>query len=184
MAKVRVRYTDYFAQTIQRMREDGLLLVTQGADGKPNIMTIGWGTMGAIWSRPIFIVLVRPSRYTYSRLEAMSDFTVNVPPTELAAAASHCGTVSGRDHEKFREMHLTAVPSREVRAPIIQECILHYECRTLHRNDVIPDALAQAIRDEAYPEGNFHRVYFGEIVAAYADEDAESRLRGNPGYLP
>ena len=101
MAKVRARYTDYFAQTIQRMREDGLLLVTQGTDGKPNVMTIGWGTMGVIWSRPIFIVLVRPSRYTYSRLEEISDFTVNVPPRELAAAASHCGTVSGRDHDKW-----------------------------------------------------------------------------------
>ena len=112
MAKVPVRYTDYFAQTIQRMREDGLLLVTQGADGKPNVMTIGWGTMGSIWSRPIFIVLVRPSRYTYGRLEEVSDFTVNVPPRELAAAASHCGTVSGRDHDKFQEMHLTAMPSR------------------------------------------------------------------------
>ena len=28
MAKVTIRYTDYFTQTIQRMREDGLLLVT------------------------------------------------------------------------------------------------------------------------------------------------------------
>jgi flavin reductase (DIM6/NTAB) family NADH-FMN oxidoreductase RutF len=179
MAKVHVRYTDYFAQTMQQMREDGLLLATQGADGRPNIMTIGWGTMGIIWSRPIFIVMVMPSRHTYSRLEEISDFTVNVPPRELAAAASHCGTVSGRDHDKFKEMHLTAAPSREVRAPIVQECVVHYECRTVHRNDVLPDALAQAVRDEAYPKENFHRIYFGEIVAAYADEDAEFRLRGN-----
>ncbi|MGD1156851.1 MAG: flavin reductase family protein [Terriglobia bacterium] len=180
MAKVRVRYTDYFAQTIQRMREDGLLLVTQGADGKPNVMTIGWGTIGSIWSRPVFIVLVRPSRYTYTRLEQASDFTVNVPPRELAATASHCGTVSGRDHDKFQEMHLTLIPSREVRPPIIQECVVHYECRTLHRNDVVPDALAQAVREEAYPNGDFHRIYFGEIVAAYADEDAALRLHGQP----
>ena len=56
--------------------EEGLLLVTTGADGKANIMTIGWGTIGCIWSRPVFIVLVRPSRHTYSRLEQVSDFTV------------------------------------------------------------------------------------------------------------
>ncbi|MBZ5671484.1 MAG: flavin reductase family protein [Acidobacteriia bacterium] len=176
MAKVRVRYTDYFAQTIQRMREDGLLLVTQGGDGKPNVMTIGWGTMGSIWSRPVFIVLVRPSRHTYSRLEQASDFTVNVPPRDLAAAASYCGTVSGRDHDKFQEMHLTPIPSREVRPPILKECVVHYECRTLHRNDVVPETLAQAVREEAYPGGDFHRIYFGEIVAAYADEDAAQRL--------
>jgi hypothetical protein len=34
MAKVLVPYTDYFAQTIQRMDEEGLLLVTSGTDGK------------------------------------------------------------------------------------------------------------------------------------------------------
>ena len=181
MAKVRVRYTEYFAQTIQRMREEGLLLVTQGADGKPNVMTIGWGMMGAIWSRPIFTVLVRPSRYTYSRLEESSDFTVNVLPPELATVASHCGTFSGRDHNKFQEMHLTTVPSREVRAPIIQECLLHYECRTLHRHDLAPDTLAQAIHEEAYPQGDFHRVYYGEIVATYAEEDAKARLSVHPG---
>ena len=177
MTKVQVRYTDYFAETIQRMREDGLLLVTQGKDGKPNVMTIGWGTIGAIWARPVFIVLVRPSRYTDTRLEEVGDFTVNVPPRELAAAVSRCGTVSGRDHDKFRESQLTPVPGREVRAPIIDECIVHYECRTLHRNDLAPDTLVQAVREGFYAAGDFHRIYFGEIVVAYADENATQRLR-------
>ncbi len=180
MTKVRLRYTDLFAETIQRMREDGLLLATTGADGKPNVMTIGWGTIGSIWSRPIFIVLVRPSRYTYSRLEQVSDFTVNVAPRELAAAVNHCGTVSGREHDKLQEMHLTPVPSREVRAPIIKECIAHYECRTVHRNDLAPEAIAEAVREEFYASGDFHRVYFGEIVTAYADEDAVRQLRAQP----
>jgi flavin reductase (DIM6/NTAB) family NADH-FMN oxidoreductase RutF len=176
MPKVQVRFTDYFTQTIQRMREDGLLLVSTGTDGKPNVMTIGWGMIGCIWSRPVFIVLVRPSRYTYSRLEQVNDFTVNVPPPELPAAVGHCGTVSGRWHDKFQEAQLTPIPSHEVRSPIIKECVVHYECRMLHRNDLVPAALAQAVREEFYPSGDFHRVYFGEIVAAYADEDAGTRL--------
>jgi hypothetical protein len=53
---------------------------------------------------------------------------------------------------------------------------VHYECRTLHRNDLAPAALVQAVREEFYPSGDFHRVYFGEIVAAYADENAGTRL--------
>jgi flavin reductase (DIM6/NTAB) family NADH-FMN oxidoreductase RutF len=183
MAKVNIRYTHYFEQTIRRMRDDGLLLVSVTADGKPNVMTIGWGTIGSIWARPTFVVLVRPSRHTYSRLEQISDFTVNVPPRELAEAAAHCGTVSGRDHDKFQEMRLTTVPSRQVRPPIIKECVVHYECRTLHRNDVVPDALVQAVQDDFYAEGDFHRVYFGEIVAAYADENA-ARLLGTDGGSP
>jgi flavin reductase (DIM6/NTAB) family NADH-FMN oxidoreductase RutF len=134
MPKAAVRYTDYFAQTIRRMREDGLLLVTAG------------------------------------------DLTVNVPPRELAEGVARCGTVSGRDRDKFLETRLTPVPSRQVRPPIIQECVLHYECRTLHRNDMAPDTLAQAVEDEFYAQGDYHRVYFGEIVAVYADEDAAARL--------
>jgi flavin reductase (DIM6/NTAB) family NADH-FMN oxidoreductase RutF len=184
MAKTTIRYTDYFAQTIQRMRDDGLLLVTADAAGKPNVMTIGWGTIGAIWGRPVFIVLVRPSRYTYSRLEEVSEFTVNVPPRELAAAASICGTVSGRDCDKFKEAELTSIPSRQVRPPVIAECVVHYECRTLHKNDVLPEALVQAVHDDAYPAGDFHRIYFGEIVAAYADEDAAARLHDPAGVFP
>ncbi len=176
MPKVSVHYLDYFAVTMQRMRDDGLLLVTAGADGKANVMTIGWGTIGSIWSRPIFLVLVRPSRYTYTRLEQVGDFTVNVPPRELASAVGLCGVLSGRDHDKVQEARLTLVPSREVRPPVIGECVVHFECRTLHRNDLVPQMLAQTVREQFYSTGDFHRIYFGEIVAAYADEDARRRL--------
>ncbi len=180
MTKVLVQYTDYYAQTMSRMVEDGLLLVTAGADAKANVMTIGWGAIGSIWGRPIFVALVRPSRYTYGRLEEVGEFTINVPPRDLAAAVSQCGTVSGRDHDKFKEAHLTPVPSQQVCPPIIKECVVHYECRTLHRNDLVPDALAQAVREQCYAKGDFHRFYFGEIVAAYADEDAALRLSARP----
>jgi flavin reductase (DIM6/NTAB) family NADH-FMN oxidoreductase RutF len=177
MTKVTIRYTDYFAETMEHLRQDGLLLVTSGAHGKPNVMTIGWGTLGLMWGRPVFLVLVRPSRHSYSLLEEVGEFTVNVPPLELTAAANLCGTVSGRDHDKFQEVRLTPVPSREVRPPIIEECVVHYECRVVHRNDVAPGALLPAILDDAYVQGDLHRVYYGEIVAAYADQDAAQRLR-------
>jgi flavin reductase (DIM6/NTAB) family NADH-FMN oxidoreductase RutF len=118
MAKVLVQYTDYFALTIQHMQEEGLLLVTTGADGKPNVMTIGWGTIGSIWARPIFVVLVRPSRHNRSLMEQVSDFTVNVLPRELTTAASLCGSVSGREHDKFQDAQLTPIPSREVRSSV------------------------------------------------------------------
>ena len=177
MPKVTIRYTDYFAETMEHLRQDGLLLVTSGADGKPNVMTIGWGTLGVMWGRPVFLVLVRPSRHSYSLLEEVGEFTVNVPPLELTAAASLCGAVSGRDHDKFQEARLTPVPSREVRPPIIEECAVHYECRVVHKNDVAPGTLLPAILDDAYVQGDLHRVHYGEIVAAYADQDAAQRLR-------
>jgi flavin reductase (DIM6/NTAB) family NADH-FMN oxidoreductase RutF len=184
MAKVLVPYTEYFAQTIQRMDEEGLLLVTTSTDGKPNVMTIGWGTIGSIWARPIFVVLVRPSRHSYSLLEQVSDFTVNVLPRELAKAAGICGSVSGQEHDKFQEAQLTPIPSREIRSPILRECVVHYECRTVERVDIAPDALVQSLREQFYKKGDFHRLYFGEIVASYADEKATQRLsvQGQGGF--
>lgn len=184
MSKTTIRYTDLFDAVMARMREDGLLLVSADSAGTPNVMTIGWGAIGSIWGRPVFLALVRPSRHTYSRLEQVPEFTVNVPPRELAQAASLCGSVSGRDHDKFKEAGLTLLPAREVRVPVIAECLVHYECRTLHKNDLAPDTLAQAVRDQFYPSGDFHRVYFGEIVAAYADADAAARLKKPAGAFP
>ena len=169
MGKVRVDYKDYFAETMERMRDDGLLLVTQGNDKKANIMTIGWGMIGSIWGKSIFIVLVRPSRYTYSRLEQVDEFTVNVPSKDLAKAALHCGTVSGRDHDKFKEMNLTETASTAVQVPIIEECYINYECRSIHKNDLRPDFLNDAVKKQFYPDDDFHRLYFGEILATYVD---------------
>ena len=177
MSKVTIDHTNYFAYMVKRMGEDGLLMVTTGADGKPNVMTIGWGTVGILWSLPVFVVLVRPSRYTYSRLEEVDEFTINVPSKELAKATLHCGTVSGRDNDKLKDMAFTPVQARQVKVPIIQECVMHYECRTVHENNVIPEALDKTIINSAYPQGDFHKIYYGQILAAYADENALEKLK-------
>lgn len=176
MSKVTVDYTSYFAEVMKRMSKEGLLMVTAGADGRPNIMTIGWGTIGILWSLPVFVVVVRPSRYTFSRLEESDEFTVNVPDKKLAKAALHCGTVSGRDNDKFKQMGLTAASGQIVKVPVIQECVMHYECRVVHRNDVVPQSLDKEIIRAAYPQGNFHRIYYGQVLATYADENAVKQL--------
>jgi flavin reductase (DIM6/NTAB) family NADH-FMN oxidoreductase RutF len=180
MAKQIIRYTDYFSETMRRLRQDGLLLVSAGRSGTPNVMTIGWGSIGVMWGRPVFTVMVRPSRHTYKLLEEVAEFTVNVPPAGLAAATQYCGTVSGADRDKFREMSLEPIRSREVTPPIIRQCVVHYECRVVHRCDMAAEALVPVLHEEFYPGGNFHRYYFGEIVAAYADEDALERLGTAP----
>ena len=108
--KVQVHYDSLLKETLEAMTSMGLLLVAQGKSGKPNAMAIGWGLIGSVWSRPVFTVLVRPSRYTYQLLEENGDFTVNVLPQKMKAAVDLCGTVSGRTHDKFAEAKLTAAP--------------------------------------------------------------------------
>lgn len=159
-----VSFTTFLHETLSLLSNPGLLLVAAGADGKPNAMTIGWGTVGVIWGKPIFTVLVRPSRYTYKLLEESDSFTVCVPSRAMYEAVNFCGTRSGRDYDKFQECNLAALPSTQVDAPGITGCPVIYECQVVHTNDVIPANLTGEIQAQAYPQGNFHRIYYGQIL--------------------
>jgi len=176
MSKEIVPYTAFLFETLAVLVDPGLLLVSQGEDGVPNAMTIGWGTAGVIWGREVFTVLVRPSRYTFTRLKESDSFTVNVPPPSLRDAVSFCGTRSGRDYDKFAECGMTAEPSRTVSTPGIAECPIVYECEILHTTDVINASLDAEIVSGFYSGGDLHRIYHGEILAVRAAQNAGEML--------
>ncbi|MEA3459190.1 MAG: flavin reductase family protein [Chloroflexota bacterium] len=176
MPKELVPYTTYLNETLTLLADPGLLLVSQGQDGVPNAMAIGWGTVGIIWDKKIFTVLVRPSRYTFSRLAESDSFTVNLPSPALYDAVQFCGTHSGRDCDKFAECGMTTESSLTIATPGIAESPTIYECRIVHTNDVINASLDPQIVADAYPGGNFHRIYYGEILAVRAEENVRALL--------
>lgn len=114
MAKREIAYTDHLDKVFEFMSTGGLLIVSKDKDGKANPMTIGWGTVGVIWRHPVFLALVRHSRYTFSCLEHTRDFTINVAPPEMKAIVEYCGSVSGRNHDKVAEKGLTLLRAEKV----------------------------------------------------------------------
>ena len=97
---------DYAGDICKAMKK-GILLTTK-ADGQVNTMTIGWGTMGVEWGKPIFVAYVRGSRYTHQMIEKSGEFTVNIPIGEFdSKILGICGTKSGRDMDKIKELNLT-----------------------------------------------------------------------------
>ncbi len=162
-----IAFTDDLEHTLRIMRSQGLLLTSADPDGRPNVMTIGWGNVGTIWGRPVFIVYVRPSRFTFGNIEATGEFTVNVPTEQMKDTCMVCGQVSGRDTDKFEAEDLTP-ETQLIGAPLIAECVRHYECRVIHCNDVSDAALDAEVRSQAYAGGDLHRVYYGEILRAAA----------------
>ncbi len=165
-----VPYTHQFAETMRQLDGNGLLLAATKPSGESNTMTIGWGTIGVIWGRPIFTVLVRPSRYTYQFIEESDEFTVNVPTLALKEFVLFSGTKSGRDYDKFSKFQLKVTPGHTVSAVTIDACPLVYECKVVQKNDVIPATFDPAISSRYYSRGDFHRVYYGEILGAFAAE--------------
>ena len=176
MTRKPVSWDRYLPQTLRALTSGGALLVGQGTDGRANPMTIGWGTVGVVWRKPTLVVLVRPSRYTYSLMEQNADFTVCVLPPAMGDVLAHCGTVSGRDEDKFASQGLTPVPASKVSAPTIDEAVIAYECRTVHRNDLAPETIAPDIVASLYPEGDFHRCYYGHILAVQATDNVSEVL--------
>lgn len=153
-----------FEETMERLRGDGILLV---AGVPPNPMTIGWGSLGTIWSRPVFQVLVRPTRYTFGLLEESQAFTVNILPDTYKKEIELCGTHSGRDINKVETCGFTMAKGETITAFYIRESFIHYECRIIHKHRLDPATLHPAILEEYYRQRDFHTVYYGEVLGVY-----------------
>lgn len=80
--------------------------------------------------RPLRIgVAIAHTRHTHSLLKQEGAFVINVPDASLIEAIRICGSLSGRDHDKFAAAGLDREPSAQVQAPGIAQCGAQIECR-------------------------------------------------------
>lgn len=160
-------------QTLQQLSPAGAFLTVK-VESKINTMTIGWGSVGIIWGKPIFTALVHPARYTYTMIESAKEFTVSVPTSDpLRDALLFAGTKSGRDMDKFSGHGLTAAPGQVLATPIVAECGLHFECRTLLAQEMNEEKMSEWMKSiPLYKKtGEYHTLYFAEIVACYTTDE-------------
>ena len=173
--KKKIKVWDYAGKILEETGK-GVLLTTK-ADGIVDTMTIGWGTLGIQWGKPIFIAFVRESRYTKALLEKNGEFTVNVPYGECdKTILSLCGTRSGRDLDKIAELGLHLEESETISVPGIRELPLTLECKVIYQQDQEPEAVNEENtaryypRTPEFPDGDYHTAYYGQITAAYIIE--------------
>lgn len=167
--------------------------------GKPNIITAAWA--GTVCTNPPMLsISLRPTRYSYHIIETSGEFVVNLTTKKLARATDYCGVRSGREHDKFKEMNLTPLPSRHIKAPGIAESPVNIECKV---NRILPlgshslflaDVVGVTV-DEAYlqKDGKFdlhaagllaysHGEYFllGEKLGTFGFSVAKKSVAKNP----
>lgn len=95
---------------------------------KPNIITVAWA--GTVCTNPPMLsISVRPERYSHDIIEETGEFVVNLVTEKLVYATDYCGVRSGKDVDKFKEMHLTPLTSKEITAPGIAESPVNIECK-------------------------------------------------------
>ena len=130
-----------------------VLVSITGADGEKNVLTVAW--TGTICSDPPMVsVSVRPERYSYRMLKETGEFVINLTTEELVYAVDYCGVKSGRDTDKFKDTRLTALPAKEVKAPLIGESPVNIECRVT----------------EVKPLGS-HDMFLAKVAAVHVREE-------------
>ena len=119
---------------------------------KPNIITVAWA--GTVCSDPAMVsISVRKERYSHDIIKETGEFVINLTTRKLARATDYCGVKSGRDVDKFADMHLTAVPSVKIEAPAIAESPVNIECK-----------VKQVL------ELGSHDMFIAEVMAVNVDE--------------
>jgi len=176
--KKKIDVFDY-AKDITEVLGNGVLLTTK-AD-KVNSMTIGWGNLGVIWGKPEFIVFVREHRFTKGQLDKNPEFTVNIPYGDFnKKILGYCGTKSGHDVDKVKELNLTLEDPEIITVPAIRELPLTLECKVNYKQIMDLNAISEENKQSFYPQDvdssfhgsnkDIHIAYYGEIVSAYIIE--------------
>ncbi len=116
-----------------------------------NIVTVAW--TGTICSNPpMCYVSLRKDRHSYDLIKKNMEFVINLTTEPLLNAVDWCGVKSGRDVNKFKEMHLTPEPATMLKAPMIAESPLNIECKVVEIKEL-----------------GSHDMFIAEVVAVNGD---------------
>ena len=138
-------------------------LVTAGNLEKYNTMTISWGGLGTLWSRPVSTVYVKPCRYTYQFMEENEFFTVTFFSDEYKKDLGILGSKSGRDGDKvaLTNLHPIGIEDDSVG---FKEASLTLFCRKIYWNDLDLNQIPDEFKKRYYETEAPHRMYIGEVI--------------------
>ena len=148
-------------------------VLSAGNKDSHNSCVIGWGLLGVAWSKPLFIVYVKPDRYTYQFMETTEFFTVNFIKKSLYKKFKVYGNKSGRDVNKEEESG-AQIEFLDNGGITFKEAEEVYVCKVLARTyfdekNLSPEIIdfyeqaSKLIKQNKEPHG----VYIGEIIAHY-----------------
>ncbi|UCG27541.1 MAG: flavin reductase [Bacteroidales bacterium] len=147
-------------------------LLTSGdyASNHYNTMTVAWGYFGIMWNKPTAVVVVRPTRYTYEFINRYDTFSLCSFDKSYHKDLNLLGSKSGRDGDKISETALTPGKSSKIEAPVFREAELIIECRKSYQHDFKPENFLNKSIDRNYPQKDYHRMFFGEILSIRGTE--------------
>lgn len=171
---------DYSKEIMEQLKT-GVLLTTKSNDFV-NSMTISWGALSIEWGKPLFIVFVRENRFTKKQLDENPEFTINIPLNDYnKKILGICGTKSGYNTNKIKELNLTLEEGVDISVPAIKEFPLTLECKVIYKQMQDKNAISESNKLKFYPKDvessfhgankDYHVAYYGEIINSYIIEE-------------
>lgn len=96
--------------------------------GRVNVITLCFN-MHCSYKPPMMAVAIANTSYTFTLLEAGSEFVLGVPGESMANAVIQCGLESGRTLDKVTALGLRLGSGDAVKVPILKQCIANVELR-------------------------------------------------------
>ena len=148
-------------------------ILTAGNRVSHNSCIIGYGTLGVLWNKPVFVVYVKPDRYTYQFMQWTTFFTVSFIKKSLFKRFEVYGEQSGKYVNKEEESgsHMIFFDNGGITFREAEEV---YVCRMLAKSnidekDLAPDIIqiyktsAELFKQSEEP----HSIFIGEIIGYY-----------------
>ena len=152
-------------ESFTKMIRDDWALLTAGDSEDFNTMTVSWGASGEFWKKDVAFVFVRPQRYTYEFMEKSDIFTLSFFDSKYKKELTFCGRNSGRDFDKVKECGFT--PVNLDGGVSFDEAKTVVVCKKLAFQDIDPKGFLSDEIEANYSNGDYHRVYIGEILGVY-----------------
>lgn len=137
-------------------------LLTAGSIDKHNSMTISWGELGTLWSKPVATVFVKPCRYTHQFMEENEYFVLSFFKEEYRQKLGVMGSYSGKNVDKDQLAGLTPLQHGDV--TIYKEAEVTLICRKIYQDDLDINHIPEAAKETYYKEEKPHTMYIGEVI--------------------
>jgi flavin reductase (DIM6/NTAB) family NADH-FMN oxidoreductase RutF len=93
-------------------------------------------------------------RHSYQLIQSEGEFVVNIPTVHHLKQVKICGSLSGRDVDKFKETGFTKLVGKRVSSAIIEECPVSIECKVTQE---------VKLKERSW--------FIGDVVTVHADDE-------------
>lgn len=122
-------------------------------NGNDNALVVAYGG-NCSYDPPMIMVGIVPSRHSYHMIKENGCFVAHLVDASQTELYECCGTKSGKDSDKLKELGVKIVDGQKVNAGVIEECPVAIECTVV----------------DSIMTGS-HEMFVGKIEYVHAEQD-------------